>query len=53
MTKEFIKKLLLLYPEYSSIMGPYLRKDNRQHIVLNKTELPKNTKGKFISFFYN
>ena len=52
MTKEFIKKLLLLYPEYSSIMGPYLRKDNRQHIVLNKTELPKNTKSKLRTLSY-
>ena len=39
-------KLLALYPGFTSVLGPYTRKDGRQHIVLNNSTLPKNTRGK-------
>lgn len=46
------EKLLELYPEYDSILGPYTRKDGRKHIILNNTSLPKESKNriKTISF---
>lgn len=31
---DFAKSLLLLYPEYSKVLGPYLRADGRKHLVL-------------------
>lgn len=32
------KKILKLYKEFSSVYGPYTRKDGRKHIVLHNTE---------------
>lgn len=45
-------KLLELYPEYTSVLGPYKRKDNRKHFILNKSYLSKGSKNKLktISF---
>jgi endogenous inhibitor of DNA gyrase (YacG/DUF329 family) len=37
--KEVFDKLLILYPDYSRIYGPYLRKDGRKHILLYKHDL--------------
>lgn len=31
---DFAKSLLLLYPEYDRVLGPYLRTDGRKHLVL-------------------
>ena len=31
--------LLKLYPEYTEVYGPYLRKDGRQHVVLYSSSL--------------
>ena len=39
-------KLLELYPEYTSILGPYTRKDGRKHLVLNNNNLPSKDKNK-------
>lgn len=52
MTNEFILNLLELYPDFTSVTGPYKRKDGREHIVLNNTNLPKNTKGKLKTISY-
>lgn len=46
------EKLLDLYPEYNSVLGPYKRKDNRQHIVLNNSKASKGTKGKTKTISY-
>ncbi len=46
------KRLLELYPEYDSVLGPYFRKDGRKHIVLNnsKAKYKEVGKTKTISF---
>lgn len=46
------EKLLGLYPEYTSVLGPYLRPDGRKHIVLNNSNAPKGTKGKTKTISY-
>jgi hypothetical protein len=45
-------KLLELYPEYTSVLGPYKRADGRQHIVLNNSRASKGTKGKTKTISY-
>lgn len=50
MTEEEKIKLLGLYPEYSSVLGPYLRKDGRKHIVLNSSRPKNDNKLKTISY---
>lgn len=40
------EKLLKLYPEYDSVLGPYLRRDGRKHIILNNSSLPSKAKDK-------
>lgn len=52
MTETFIQKLLALYLEFDKVNGPYTRKDGRQHIVLNNSKAPKNTKGKLKTISY-
>lgn len=49
MNKE---KLLELYKPYTSVLGPYTRKDGRKHIVLNNSFAPKGAiaKTKTISY---
>lgn len=46
------KTLLGLYPRYTSVLGPYLRPDGRQHIVLNNSAASKGTKGKTKTISY-
>ena len=46
MTENDKKKLLTLYPPYTKVLGPYFRKDGRQHIVLNDSNKGKGEKGK-------
>lgn len=46
------KKLLDLYPQYTSVLGPYLRPDGRKHIVLNNSNAPSGTKGKTKTISY-
>jgi len=52
MDEKFVAIILSLYDDFDKVYGPYNRKDGRQHIVLNKSSLPKGTKGKLktISF---
>ena len=49
MNKE---KLLELYPDYTSVLGPYTRPDGRKHIVLNNSNASKGTKGKTKTISY-
>lgn len=44
--------LLGLYPGYTSVLGPYLRPDGRQHVVLNNSNASKGTKGKTRTISY-
>lgn len=44
--------LLSLYPNFDSILGPYTRKDGREHIVLNNTNLPKGSPNKTKTISY-
>lgn len=46
------EKLLELYPGYTSVLGPYLRKDGRKHVVLNNKDLPKSAKNKTKTISY-
>lgn len=46
------QELLKLYPEYDNVLGPYKRKDGRQHVVLNNSNLPKGSKGKLKTVSY-
>lgn len=46
------EELLKLYPDYTSVLGPYKRKDNRKHIVLNNSNLSKGSKGKTKTISY-
>lgn len=45
-------KILELYPDYTSVLGPYTRADGRKHIVLNNSKLAKGTKGKLRTVSY-
>ena len=49
---DFIKKLLILYPDFDRVTGPYLRKDGRKHICLNNSKLSNGNplKTKTISY---
>ena len=47
-----LQTLLFLYPEYTSVLGPYLRKDGRKHVVLNNSLLPKGAPGKLKTISY-
>jgi hypothetical protein len=44
--------ILNLYPGYYSVLGPYKREDDRQHIVLNNSTASKGTKGKTKTISY-
>ncbi|EKD22603.1 MAG: hypothetical protein ACD_84C00039G0010 [uncultured bacterium] len=44
--------LLELYPEYTSVLGPYTRPDGRKHVVLNNANASKGTKGKTKTISY-
>lgn len=44
--------LLRLYPDYTSVLGPYERGDGRYHVVLNNNNLPTGTKGKTKTISY-
>lgn len=46
MTEEFKTKLLILYPNFNKVLGVYTRKDGRQHIILNNSNLPKKDKNR-------
>lgn len=46
MDLEFKTKLLVLYPAYDKVNGPYARKDGRKHIVLNNSKLSKGDPNK-------
>ena len=46
------EKLLGLYPNYTSVLGPYMRSDGRKHVVLNNSNAPKGTKGKTKTISY-
>ena len=52
MTDEFKDTLLSLYHGYTSVLGPYKRKDGREHIILNKSNVPNGTKGKLKTISY-
>lgn len=45
-------RLLELYPEYTSVLGPYNRPDGRKHVVLNNANVPTGTKGKTRTISY-
>lgn len=47
-----LENILNLYPSYTSVLGPYHRKDGRQHIVLNNENASKGTKGKTKTISY-
>lgn len=47
-----LEHLLELYPEYTSIYGPYTRADGRQHIVLNNANKSKGEAGKTKTISY-
>lgn len=49
---NFDIEVLRLYPYYDKVLGPYLRKDGRKHIILYKSKLPKrhNRKRRTISY---
>lgn len=40
---ENLSYLLILYPEYLTVLGPYLRKDGRKHIVLWNKDVGRKT----------
>lgn len=46
------EKLLEIYKPYTSVLGPYKRKDGRMHVVLNDSDKQKSdkTKTKTISY---
>jgi hypothetical protein len=46
------QKLLGLYPNYTSVLGPYIRPDGRKHVILNNTNAAKGTKGKTKTISY-
>ena len=46
------EKLLQLYSDYTSVLGPYSRPDGRKHIVLNNNNLPTGSKGKTKTISY-
>ncbi len=46
------ENLLKLYPEYDKILGPYNRKDGRQHIILNCSSKNKKDKTKLKTISY-
>ena len=46
------EKLLELYPEYTSVLGPYKRPDGRMHVVLNNSKASKGQKGKTKTISY-
>lgn len=52
MDNLFKENILILYPKYSSVLGPYKRKDNRQHIVLNDISKSKSVAGKTRTISY-
>lgn len=49
---NFNEQLLSLYPPYTSVCGPYTRRDGRQHIVLNDSMKSKGEKGKTKTISY-
>lgn len=44
MDPTLIEKILFLYPEYSKIQGPYLRKDGRKIVILYKSKKQRTTR---------
>ena len=46
------EKLLELYPQYTSVLGPYTRPDGRKHVVLNKNYLSNGQPGKLKTISY-
>lgn len=46
------EKLLELYPEFTSVLGPYTRQDGRKHIVLNNSNKSKGEKDKTRTISY-
>lgn len=45
-------KLLGLYPPYTKVLGPYIRKDGRKHIVLNDESKSRGDKRKTRTISY-
>lgn len=52
LSEIFKQKLISLYPEFDKVNGPYDRKDGRQHIILNNTNLANGIKGKTKTISY-
>lgn len=52
MNDEFKLSLLILYPEFDKVTGPYLRKDGRKHLCLNNSKLSKGNKNKTKTLSY-
>ena len=52
MDKNFKIKLLILYPLYDKVYGPYEREDGRKHLVLNNSKLAKGDKAKLRTLSY-
>ena len=46
------EKLLELYKPYTTVLGPYIRKDGRQHVVLNNSEARRGDKNKTKTISY-
>lgn len=46
------EKLLKLYPQYTSVLGPYNRPDGRKHVVLNNSNATKGEKSKTRTISY-
>lgn len=49
---EFKIKLLVLYPNFDKVYGPYTRGDNRKHLVLNNSKLSHGDKNKLRTLSY-
>lgn len=52
MDEEFKIKLLVLYPNFDKVTGPYLRKDGRKHICLNNSKLSNGNSNKTKTISY-
>lgn len=53
MNSKFKIKLLVLYPSYDRVTGPYTRNDGRKHIVLNNSKLSKGDPNKLRTLSYS
>lgn len=52
MTPKLKQFLLTLYPKYDNVLGPYKRKDGRQHLVLNDSTASRSDRRKTRTLSY-